>query len=61
MIDVGGLNTYAAGNDAQIIRTQNGVSRGIPVHLADLMKSNNQKTKDQQKPNDVVRIPERWF
>ena len=31
MIDVGGLNTYAAGNDAQIIRTQNGASRSIPA------------------------------
>lgn len=61
MIDVGGLNTYAAGNDAQIIRTQNGVSRGIPVHLADLMKSGDMKANIQLMPGDVVRIPERWF
>jgi len=61
MIDVGGLNTYAAGNDAQIIRTQNGVSRGIPVHLADLMKSGDLKANVQLMPGDVVRIPERWF
>jgi len=58
---VGGLNTYAAGNDAQIIRTQNGVSRGIPVHLADLMKSGDLKANVQLMPGDVVRIPERWF
>jgi len=61
MIDVGGLNTYAAGNDAQIIRTHNGVSRGIPVHLADLMKSGDLKANVQLMPGDVVRIPERWF
>ena len=61
MIDVGGLNTYAAGNDAQIIRTQNGASRSIPVHLADLMKSGDLKANVQLMPGDVIRIPERWF
>jgi polysaccharide export outer membrane protein len=61
LIDVGGLNTYAAGNDAQIIRTQNGVSRGIPVHLADLMKRGDLKATLQLMPGDVIRIPERWF
>jgi polysaccharide export outer membrane protein len=61
LIDVGGLNTYAAGNDAQIIRTQNGVSRGIPVHLADLMKRGDLKANIQLMPGDVIRIPERWF
>ncbi len=61
LIDVGGLTTYAAGNDAQIIRTQNGVSRGIPVHLADLMKSGDLKQNVQLMPGDVIRIPERWF
>lgn len=61
LIDVGGLNTFAAGNDAQIIRTQNGVSRGIPVHLADLMKRGDLKANIQLMPGDVIRIPERWF
>jgi polysaccharide biosynthesis/export protein len=61
LIEVGGLNTYAAGNDAQIIRTENGVSRGIPVHLADLMKAGDLKANVQLMPGDVVRIPERWF
>jgi len=61
MIDVGGLNTYAAGNDAQIIRTQNGASRSIPVHLADLMKRGDMQANVQLMPGDVVRIPERWF
>jgi polysaccharide export outer membrane protein len=61
LIEVGGLNTYAAGNDAQIIRTEGGVSRGIPVHLADLMKAGDLKANVQLMPGDVVRIPERWF
>lgn len=61
LIEVGGLNTYAAGNDAQIIRTQNGASRGIPVHLRDLMKGGDLKANVQLMPGDVIRIPERWF
>lgn len=61
LIDVGGLNTYADGNDAQIIRTQNGASTGIPVHLADLMKKGDLKANVQLMPGDVIRIPERWF
>ena len=61
LIEVGGLNTYAAGNNAQIIRTQDGVSRGIPVHLADLMKSGDLKANIQLMPGDIVSIPERWF
>ena len=61
LIDVGGLNTFAAGNDAQIIRTQNGVSRGIPVHLADLMKRGDLKANIQLMPGDVIIIPESMF
>ena len=61
LIEVGGLNTYAAGNDAQIIRTQNGTSRNIPVHLKDLMKAGDLKANVQLMPGDVVSIPERWF
>jgi polysaccharide export outer membrane protein len=61
LIEVGGLSTYAAGNDAQIIRTQNGASRGIPVHLNDLMKGGDMKANVQLMPGDIIRIPERWF
>jgi polysaccharide export outer membrane protein len=61
LIEVGGLSTYAAGNDAQIIRTQNGTSRGIPVHLADLMKRGDLQANVQLMPGDIIRIPERWF
>jgi polysaccharide export outer membrane protein len=61
LIEVGGLSPYAAGNDAQIIRTQNGASRGIPVHLADLMKAGDLKANVQLMPGDIIRIPERWF
>jgi polysaccharide export outer membrane protein len=61
MVDVGGLNTFAAGNDAQLIRVQNGASRSIPLHLRDLMKGGDLKANMQLMPGDVISIPERGF
>jgi polysaccharide export outer membrane protein len=61
IIDVGGLTTYADGNDAQLIRTQGGTSRSIPLHLADLVKSGDLKANVELMPGDIIRIPQRWF
>jgi polysaccharide export outer membrane protein len=61
IIDVGGLTTYADGNDAQLIRIQNGTSRAIPLHLADLVKAGDLKANMQLMPGDIIRIPQRWF
>ena len=61
LIDVGGLNTFAAGNDAQLIRNQNGASRSIPLHLRDLMKGGDMKANMALMPGDVISIPERGF
>jgi polysaccharide export outer membrane protein len=61
IISVGGLNTFAAGNDAQLIRTQNGVSRTFPLRLRDLMKSGDLKANMALLPGDVISIPERGF
>lgn len=61
IIEVGGLTTYADGNDAQIIRTQGGANRTIPLHLTDLVKSGDMKANVQLMPGDIIRIPQRWF
>ena len=61
MVDVGGLNTFAAGNDAQLIRMQGGASRSIPLHLRDLMKGGDLKANIALMPGDVISIPERGF
>ena len=61
MVDVGGLNTFAAGNDAMLIRTQGGASRSIPLHLRDLMKGGDLKANIALMPGDVISIPERGF
>lgn len=61
IIDVGGLNTFAAGNDAQLIRTQNGVSHSFPLRLRDLVKGGDLKANMALMPGDVISIPERGF
>ncbi len=61
IIEVGGLTTYADGNDAQLIRTQGGANRTIPLHLTDLVKSGDLKANVQLMPGDIIRIPQRWF
>jgi polysaccharide export outer membrane protein len=61
MIDVGGLSTYADGNDAKLIRKENGTSRTIPLHLADLVKSGDMKANMTLMPGDIIDIPQRWF
>ena len=62
MIEVGGLNTFASGNHAQLIRRETaGGYRSYPLHLADLVKSGDLRANMALMPGDVIRIPERWF
>ncbi|WP_454717246.1 XrtA/PEP-CTERM system exopolysaccharide export protein [Caulobacter segnis] len=61
MIDVGGLNTFASGNRAALIRQENGAYREYPLHLADLVEGGDLRANRVLMPGDVVRIPERWF
>ena len=61
IIDVGGLTTFAAGNDAQLISNQGGASRSIPLHLRDLIKGGDLKANIALMPGDVISIPERGF
>ncbi len=61
IIAVGGLTTYADGNEAKLIRNQGGASRTIPLHLADLVKAGDLKANVQLMPGDIISIPQRWF
>jgi polysaccharide export outer membrane protein len=61
LIDVGGLNTFADGNDAVLIRNEASGSRTYPLHLADLLRNGEMKANMNLMPGDVIRIPERWF
>ena len=61
MIDVGGLNTFAAGNRAKLIRQANGQYTTYPLRLTDLVKTGNLKANMELMPGDVIQIPQRGF
>lgn len=61
LIQVGGLNNFSDGNDAELIRRQNGAVKTFPLHLTDLLQNGDMRDNMQLMPGDVIRIPERWF
>ena len=61
LIDVGGLNTFADGNDAILIRGAGAGARTYALHLSDLLKDGEMSQNMNLMPGDVIRIPERWF
>jgi polysaccharide export outer membrane protein len=61
MIEVGGLNTFASGNRAVLIRRENGGYHTYRLRLADLVKAGDLRANMTLMPGDVIRIPERFF
>ena len=61
MIAVGGLTTYAAGNDATIVRMVDGKQRQFNVHIDDLIKDGDISANVDMLPGDTIIIPESWF
>lgn len=63
MIAVGGLNEYAAGNRAKLIRfdKQSGRQREYELRLTDLLRRGDSKANVMLNPGDVIIIPESVF
>jgi len=61
MIAVGGLSPYADGNDAELLRFENGKLTTYPLKIEDLMEDANLEENVDLLPGDVIRIPEAWF
>jgi polysaccharide biosynthesis/export protein len=61
MIAVGGLTRYAAGNDAVIIRTVNGVQTTYAAHLSSLIRDGDITSNVSLQPGDILIIPQRLF
>lgn len=57
----GGLSRQAAGNDAFILRKDDGQTREIPVRLSDLVRRGDGTANVALHPGDVVVIPEGFF
>jgi len=61
MITVGGLNDFAAGNQASILRVVDGKPQQFTVRLEDLLKDGDVSANVDMRPGDVLVIPESWF
>jgi polysaccharide export outer membrane protein len=61
LIEVGGLNTFADGNGAKLLRMDHGAYRALPLRLNDLIKAGKLQANVDLMPGDIIRIPERWF
>lgn len=61
MIQVGGMSKYADGNDAVLVRIENGEPKEYEIRIEDLMVDADLEANVDLKPGDVIRIPEAWF
>ena len=61
MIDVGGLTEYANGNNALLVRIENGKQNQYPIYIDDLIKNGDISANVDVLPGDIIIIPETWF
>ena len=61
MIQVGGLTEFADGNDAILVRVENGVQKQYEVYIEDLIKNGEIGANVDILPGDIIVIPETWF
>ncbi|WNC68468.1 polysaccharide export protein [Thalassotalea nanhaiensis] len=61
MIAVGGLTDFADGNDAILVRIENGRQKQYQLNIEDLIKSGDIKANVDVLPGDIIVIPEAWF
>ncbi len=61
MITVGGLTEFADGNDAILVRIENGKQQEYVLRIEDLIKYGEIKANVDVLPGDIIVIPEAWF
>ena len=61
MIQVGGLPLFADGDNAQLIRNQNGEPQQYRIELDSLIKGGDITKNRAVAPGDTIIIPESWF
>ncbi|MCB1858614.1 MAG: polysaccharide export protein [Gammaproteobacteria bacterium] len=61
MIAVGGLTDFAAGNQATIVRLEEGARKQFNVRIEDLIRDGDITANVDMKPGDILIIPESWF
>jgi polysaccharide export outer membrane protein len=61
MIRVGGLTEFADGNDAVLVRVENGEQKQYEIYIEDLIKNGEIGANVDVLPGDIIVIPETWF
>lgn len=61
MIAVGGMTEFAAGNNAILVRREDGQQQSMGLKLDDLLRKGNIGANVALRPGDIVIIPESWF
>ena len=61
MIQVGGLTEFADGNDAVLIRIEDGKQKQYQVMIDQLLKDGEIDANVDMLPGDIIIIPEAWF
>lgn len=61
VLAVGGLNDYAAGNRAKVVRQVAGRQTEMRVKLKDLMNGGDMRQNLELKPGDVLIVPSSFF
>ena len=61
MIQTGGLTQYANGNQATLVRVEEGEQREYRVRIDDLIRNGDISANVDMRPGDVIIVPEAWF
>jgi polysaccharide export outer membrane protein len=61
MIQVGGLTEFADGNDAVLVRIENGQQKQYGIMIDELLKDGEINANVDMLPGDIIIIPEAWF
>lgn len=61
MIQVGGLTEFADGNDAVLVRIENGQQKQYGIMIDKLLKNGEISANIDMLPGDIIIIPEAWF
>lgn len=61
MISSGGLTDFADGNNATLIRIEDGEQKEYRLRLDDLIRDGDISANVDMRPGDVIIVPEAWF
>ncbi len=61
VLEAGGLNEFASGNNAKLYRGSGGAVKVYPIFLDDILKKGRLDSNYELSPSDIITVPERVF